>query len=149
MSTSLPVLTTLCPICYTSAPKYRCPRCSMRTCSLECFQTHKIRASCSGIRDPTKYIARRNMTSATIDMDYNFLRTVNKARSEGQEEIRKLVNSQPMTSKRKLAFSKRKKAISEAREKGVDLCVLPSWMGRSRQSKVKWDAKYLPSEGDN
>src|SRR5271170_7219799 len=89
MSTALPVLTTLCPVCYISPPKYRCPRCFMRTCSLECSQTHKLRASCSGIRDPAKYVPKRHIQSSTIDMDFNFLKTVQKSRSEGHSEFHK------------------------------------------------------------
>src|ERR1700694_2060180 len=34
LMSTLPVMTTLCPICYVSPPKYRCPRCFMQTCSL-------------------------------------------------------------------------------------------------------------------
>src|SRR6202021_2098734 len=96
---SLPVLTTLCPICYANPPKYRCPRCSMRTCSLECSQAHKIRASCSGIRDPAKYIPRKEMKSSTVDMDFNFLKTVQSTKEAGHQELRKLEKGKAVNSR--------------------------------------------------
>lgn len=55
-------------------PKYKCPRCSTRTCSLKCSKLHKERAQCSGVRDPTAYIKRSQLTTpAGFDHDFNFL----------------------------------------------------------------------------
>ncbi|XP_063045722.1 zinc finger HIT domain-containing protein 3 [Engraulis encrasicolus] len=31
----------LCSVCSDSVPKYRCPACLIRYCSLNCFKTHK------------------------------------------------------------------------------------------------------------
>jgi len=145
MSSTLPVLTTLCPICYTSPPKYRCPRCSMRTCSLECTQAHKVRASCSGIRDPAKFIPKREFKPSTIDMDFNFLKSVEKSREEGQSVVKKVDQGTSKTRKRKLVVAKRKRGMKKARERGVDVRELPEWMERTKENKVKWDAKYVPS----
>ena len=141
-SSHLPVLTTLCSICYTNPPKYRCPRCSMRTCSVECSKTHKIRASCSGIREPAKYIPRREMKASTIDMDYNFLQKVKKTREVGKSEIQKLNNDAPKTRRRKLAWAKRESAISKACKQGIRLRGLPSWMERFKTNKLRWDKSY-------
>ena len=141
---SLPVLTTLCPICYSNPPKYRCPRCSMQTCSLDCCQTHKLRASCSGTRDPSKYIPKREMKSSTVDMDFNFLKTVHRTREEGQSELAKLQRkSIPKTSKRKLERSKRKQGLKKARARGCIVNELPEWMERSQRNKTRWSSKYF------
>lgn len=139
---TLPILTTLCPICYENSPKYRCPGCFMRTCSLECFQAHQARASCSGVRDPAKYIPKKFMRSSTIDMDFNFLKSVQKARIEGQDQLRKLSQEKPKTSRRKLEDAKRRRALQKAKERGVDLQNLPRWMERSESNKTRWDPKY-------
>ncbi|KAG5976703.1 hypothetical protein E4U58_000036 [Claviceps cyperi] len=69
-----PLLTSLCSICHTTPPKYRCPRCHTQTCSLTCTKKHKSWSQCSGHRDPTTYIPpSRLRTSAGVDHDYNFL----------------------------------------------------------------------------
>lgn len=69
-----PLLTSLCSICHASAPKYKCPRCSIRTCSVPCIRKHKAWSECSGERDPTKYVPPAQLrTVAGINHDYNFL----------------------------------------------------------------------------
>lgn len=69
-----PMLTSLCAICHVSTPKYKCPRCGMRTCSLGCIKKHKSWAECTGERDPTTYIPKSKLrTAAGVDHDYNFL----------------------------------------------------------------------------
>ena len=62
----------------------------MRTCSLACFQVHKVRTSCSGKRDLAKHIPKREMKSSTMDMDYNFLKDVERTRVEASSEVDKL-----------------------------------------------------------
>src|SRR5438045_3572403 len=139
---SLPVLTTLCPICYISPPIYRCPRCSMRTCSMECSQTHKLRASCTGIRDPAKYIPRRRMKASTIDMDFNFLKTVQKSHENGRHHIEKLEKRGESSTKKKRVQAKRRMALAKALERGCKVERLPKWMERSERNKTIWDSEY-------
>lgn len=67
------------PSSHTNATKYRCPRCSTRTCSLPCTKRHKKWAQCSGIRDPTAYLPRADLaTPRGIDHDYNFLTSIER-----------------------------------------------------------------------
>ncbi|KPM45034.1 hypothetical protein AK830_g1549 [Neonectria ditissima] len=69
-----PLLTSLCGICHVSAPKYKCPRCSISTCSLACIKKHKAWSECTGERDATVYVKPSKLrTPAGIDHDYNFL----------------------------------------------------------------------------
>ncbi|KAG8669126.1 hypothetical protein FPOAC2_08441 [Fusarium poae] len=69
-----PLLTSLCGICHISVPKYKCPRCGARTCSLGCIKKHKAWSECSGERDATAYVAPSKLrTPAGVDHDYNFL----------------------------------------------------------------------------
>ena len=69
-----PLLTSLCSICHVSPPKYKCPRCGFRTCSLACTKKHRSWSECSGERDPTKYVPKAKLrTAAGVDHDYNFL----------------------------------------------------------------------------
>ncbi|KAI0136809.1 hypothetical protein BJ170DRAFT_589770 [Xylariales sp. AK1849] len=74
-----PLLTSLCGICRILQPKYKCPRCGTRTCSLPCVKKHKNWSACDGERDPTVFIpATKLRTDAGIDHDYNFLHKIER-----------------------------------------------------------------------
>ncbi|KAL2265236.1 hypothetical protein VTJ83DRAFT_6336 [Remersonia thermophila] len=82
------VLSTLCGICHSQPPKYKCPRCGARTCSVQCVQKHKARADCNGQRNPAAYVPlNRLKTDAGIDHDYNFLASIERARQQAEREI--------------------------------------------------------------
>lgn len=55
-----------CDSCSIAESKYRCPRCEVTSCSLECVQSHKSRTKCSGTRDKTKYIATNKFTDLDL-----------------------------------------------------------------------------------
>ncbi|EGU80222.1 hypothetical protein FOPG_07287 [Fusarium oxysporum f. sp. conglutinans race 2 54008] len=75
-----PLLTSLCGICHISTPKYKCPRCGTRTCSLACIKKHKAWSECSGERDATAYMAPSKLrTPAGVDHDYNFLHGIERS----------------------------------------------------------------------
>ncbi|KAL6871224.1 hypothetical protein J3F83DRAFT_734655 [Trichoderma novae-zelandiae] len=81
------VLTSLCGICHINSPKYKCPRCSIATCSLACITKHKSWSQCSGARDQTAFVAKSKLaTPAGIDHDYNFLHNIEVA-SERAERV--------------------------------------------------------------
>jgi hypothetical protein len=74
-----PLLSSLCRICHTNTPKYRCPRCSSQTCSLACSKRHKLWSDCNGVRDPTVYKPHHELaTPAGIDHDYNFISSIER-----------------------------------------------------------------------
>ncbi len=82
------VLTTLCAICHTNPPLYKCPRDGAQTCSLACARRHKTWASCSGIREVTAYVPpSRLRTPAGIDHDYNLLHGIEVAAGRARREI--------------------------------------------------------------
>lgn len=82
-----PLLTSLCAICHISSPKYKCPRCSLQTCSLPCIKKHKAWSDCTGERDATAYIRPSKLrTPAGVDHDYNFLHGIEVA-MERKEKI--------------------------------------------------------------
>jgi hypothetical protein len=60
----------ICCVC-KAEPKYRCPGCSRRTCSLECVKQHKSTFACSGARARSKFAASvREFNDNTILSDY-------------------------------------------------------------------------------
>ncbi|KAJ5101975.1 polyketide synthase, partial [Penicillium alfredii] len=75
-----PLLSELCTICHVNPPKYRCPRCSTRTCSLPCTRRHKLWSQCSGVRDPAAYLRRNELASeSAFDRDFNFITGIERS----------------------------------------------------------------------
>lgn len=62
-----------CEICHQVDHKYKCPRCSMKTCSLDCCRKHKTEKDCSGVRDKTKFVGKEGFDESLIINDYRFL----------------------------------------------------------------------------
>ncbi|KAJ5321325.1 hypothetical protein N7476_004327 [Penicillium atrosanguineum] len=80
MDESDPLLSELCSICHINPPKYRCPRCSTRTCSLPCTRRHKLWSQCSGVRDPGAYLKRSELaTEVAFDRDFNFISGIERS----------------------------------------------------------------------
>ncbi|CAK7220280.1 Box C/D snoRNA accumulation [Sporothrix bragantina] len=83
-----PLLTTLCSVCRTNPPRYKCPRCNLPYCSVPCNRRHRARAGCSGIRDVTVFVPRNRLcTAAGIDRDYNFLQGIDVARASAVKHV--------------------------------------------------------------
>ncbi|RWW24342.1 hypothetical protein GW17_00011373 [Ensete ventricosum] len=51
-----PKKSSLCEECGSNPWKYRCPGCSILTCSLPCVKSHKERTSCTGKRNRTEFV---------------------------------------------------------------------------------------------
>ena len=67
-----------CAVCDAGVPaKYRCPACSVASCSLACLKRHKISANdgagCTGKRDRAAFKDIRDFTDADVVSDYRFL----------------------------------------------------------------------------
>ncbi|OQE94236.1 hypothetical protein PENNAL_c0004G08680 [Penicillium nalgiovense] len=88
MADSDPLLSDLCSICHTNPPKYRCPRCSTRTCSLPCTRRHKLWSQCSGLRDPAAYLKRNELsTESAFDRDFNFITGIERTLERAEREV--------------------------------------------------------------
>ncbi|OQE32059.1 hypothetical protein PENSTE_c001G05093 [Penicillium steckii] len=80
-------LSELCSICHINPPKYRCPRCSTRTCSLPCTRRHKLWSQCSGVRDPGAYLKRSELaTPAAFDRDFNFISGIERSLERAERD---------------------------------------------------------------
>lgn len=79
----------LTPITYShiNPPKYRCPRCSTRTCSLPCTRRHKLWSQCNGVRDPGAYLKRSELvTPAAFDRDFNFISGIERSLERAERD---------------------------------------------------------------
>lgn len=139
-STSIPpttLLSDLCPFCNESPPKYRCPACDARTCSLKCSKRHKAYKQCPGTRDPTAYIKRSKLaTPSALNRDFNFLTGVERAVARGSGISTDDGDEQGSLSRN---TEQKKKQAAEAREawiekSGVIVKKAPQGMKRSSEN---------------
>ncbi|RAH44967.1 zinc finger HIT domain-containing protein [Aspergillus brunneoviolaceus CBS 621.78] len=158
------LLTDLCTICHLQPPKYRCPRCNTRTCSLPCTRRHKLWSQCSGVRDPAAYLRRSELATATaFDRDFNFItgieRSIERAGRDAENrgirggEVGGGGGGGGAGGKRKrgaaVAFAgaagpaKRESGfLREVRNAGVKVIRAPRGMSRNKENGSRWFAKY-------
>lgn len=93
----------VCEMCGVDEGRYKCPRCSMFTCSLSCCNQHKKTNHCSGKRDKTAFVDLQDYSETHLRSDFHFLEDVlqskNRALKVGTERAGK--------------FTKRKRHKSE------------------------------------
>ena len=77
-----------CAICKSKSGIYRCPRCHICTCSLECCRVHKTKGNiaCNGKRDRTQFCSVKGFTDSQLASDYHFLEDVLKV-SESSKRL--------------------------------------------------------------
>eukprot|EP00045_Choanoeca_perplexa_P004719 m.40017 g.40017 ORF g.40017 m.40017 type:complete len:383 (+) comp12725_c0_seq1:110-1258(+) len=70
-----------CCICDSSQPKYRCPGCERRTCSLPCVKQHKQDFACDGKRARSKFVgSKAEITEQVLWQDYCLLEDASRQR---------------------------------------------------------------------
>ncbi|KAI0865378.1 hypothetical protein F4860DRAFT_461163 [Xylaria cubensis] len=158
-----PLLTSLCTICRIQEPRYKCPRCGARTCSLPCVKKHKTWSSCNGERDSTVFVSLDKLkTDAGIDHDYNFLTKIERSVERAERVLREdrdiipQEGSQPPPHK-KARFNKGqsrgrttvddgprkwdRNAINRLRDLGIHVSSLPYGMTRAKENKSSWNRR--------
>ncbi|OJJ51112.1 hypothetical protein ASPZODRAFT_127125 [Penicilliopsis zonata CBS 506.65] len=148
------VLSSLCTICHTNTPKYRCPRCSTQTCSLACSRRHKLWSQCSGVRDPAAYLRRNELaTESAFDRDFNFITGIERRLERAERDVenrgiptledhaegtiggkRKRTN-EPRLAKGEVPF------LRGAESAGVTVVRAPKGMSRSKMNASRWFTK--------
>ncbi|PHH76616.1 hypothetical protein CDD83_4234 [Cordyceps sp. RAO-2017] len=158
-------MTTQCSICHTTAPRYRCPGCRLRTCSAACVRRHKAWSGCSGARDATAYVPRARLrTVAGVDHDYNFLHGLDLSRERAERVLvgdRGLVRASELRGRRGGRTAETRRAGGGTAERllahrlrrlGVELVAAPEGMARRRENGttfhrrsggVNWAVEWL------
>lgn len=62
-----PIDPKYCAICQEKEPKYKCPSCKIKTCSVDCVKIHKQAFECTGIAPPCEF---KKITSLS-DQDFS------------------------------------------------------------------------------
>lgn len=66
----------LCQVCGLHERQYKCPRCSILSCSLVCCKKHKAESGCNGKREPSTFKNLHEMSANDLQRDYHFLENV-------------------------------------------------------------------------
>ena len=87
------VYKSICAVCKKAVSKYKCPRCSIGTCCLNCSKNHKTMFSCDGRKNKTMYVPMAKFDVHQLKQDYSFLDEVinvaNKVKKVNYEKYRK------------------------------------------------------------
>ncbi|KAF8782357.1 Box C/D snoRNA protein 1 like protein [Argiope bruennichi] len=120
------VYENLCTIC-DKPSKYRCPKCSTFSCSLECVKVHKDESGCDGVRDKTAYVPIEEFHERHLLSDYHFLENIGRTIDNAQRSKKKfgLMHYLPHN------LYRLQKA---ARERKIDLHILPLMFARRKAS---------------
>ena len=136
------LLSELCAICHTNPLKYRCPRCSIQTCSLACVKRHKLWSQCSGIRNPAAYRKRSELaTPASVDQDYNFITSVERSLARADDEVAERGIDLATSARRKFVKGQARSNI-EIANSGAIVLKAPEGISRNKQNKTRWNMKY-------
>ncbi|KAI8112512.1 hypothetical protein M9434_003835 [Picochlorum sp. BPE23] len=123
----------LCQVCKEKVPKYTCPGCERKTCSLECVQEHKKQYSCTGKRDRTSFVKREDLSHKTLISDYKLLEEVERI-----DDVAK--RSQPPVPRRQLP-AYLKSLVYQATCRGVDLRLVAPGMKKRKDNTTRYDGR--------
>lgn len=143
-------------VSYTNAPKYVCPRDQVRTCSLPCYKKHQQRASCDGKRDPTAYVKKEQLATASgIDHDYNFLSGVERVFGSADKNLEERgIGGVPDSVQKRWQFNGPLQRY--LREHRVVVDRAPSGMSRQKTNqtryiqkskKIVWTVEWVDADG--
>lgn len=120
----------LCEVCTTRNGKYTCPRCEVKTCSLQCNRIHKLELECNGDRDRTKFVPINKFSNLDLASDYRLLEEVSMSLEAAKKSFGKQWHLQRDLIKLKNA----------AKSKKVDLKFLPYQFTRRKNNTTKFQA---------
>lgn len=125
-------------------PKYTCPKCMARTCSVACVARHRKRARCDGRRDPTGFVSTSQLaTPAAFDRDYNFLAGIERA-LHSSAAARPSSSDHHRTGRRhrqKLYNDNSSAMAARLREHGVVVERAPEGLRRHTENRTRWDRR--------
>eukprot|EP01028_Stygiella_incarcerata_P001353 TRINITY_DN1230_c0_g1_i1.p1 TRINITY_DN1230_c0_g1~~TRINITY_DN1230_c0_g1_i1.p1 ORF type:complete len:467 (+),score=125.75 TRINITY_DN1230_c0_g1_i1:85-1401(+) len=129
---------SLCDVCHAVQWRYRCPRCSMRTCSLDCSRKHKSDTDCSGIRDRAPFKEVSELTVDDLLSDYRLLEDTRLAVSRVTSEQKSNVESRNLIPPLPRHLAALQKA---ARDRGTFLKFVARGMTRRKKNTTFYNHK--------
>jgi hypothetical protein len=152
----------ICEICTEKEGIYKCPRCSIFTCSLLCCKQHKIDKNCNGKRDKTSFVQINEFTTNNLKSDMHFLEDVlvSKFKAKrvlendcgGQIKPTKIIGNKRKASGGDVQISSMishqnlehhsqhtKKLVKESQTQQINLIVMPEGMSKRQVNTSRWN----------
>ncbi|XP_027338515.1 box C/D snoRNA protein 1-like [Abrus precatorius] len=133
---SIPRGPTLCEECKCNPWKYKCPGCSLHSCSLPCVKSHKVRTGCAGKRNQTQFIPLSQFDDNLLLSDYNLLEEVKRVAESAQRMRDKL----GMYAYFKLPHQL-KSLRSAAGSRRTKVLFLPNGMSKREKNQSRYDQR--------
>jgi hypothetical protein len=153
-----------CAICSLRPSLYKCPGCSITTCSCDCVKQHKLQNGCNGKRNRAKYVSKNCFTDKTLRSDYHFLEDTLQLRTSAKRTAGKSFGG-GLTSKTKIKSAEESahtmeevmssqqqkgsanhsqsaaKLVKGAKEHGVELALMPAGMTKRKNNTSRYHKK--------
>ncbi|GAB6031466.1 Box C/D snoRNA protein 1 [Chamberlinius hualienensis] len=134
----------MCSICSVGELKYKCPKCEVRTCSLNCVKKHKEVNNCDGIRSETEFIPLNKFSETNTLNDFRFLENITRSLETSARAI--------LTSGSQLNYREQLRLVNECRNRGCFLKLLKFDYPRRQkripylniqERKIYWNIKWI------
>ncbi|XP_027358844.1 box C/D snoRNA protein 1-like [Abrus precatorius] len=125
-----------CEECKCNPWKYKCPGCSLHSCSLLCVKSHKVRTGCTGKRNQTQFIPLSQFDDSLLLSDYTLLEEVKRVAESAQRMRTKL----GMYAYFKLPHHL-KSLRSAAGSRRTKLLFLPNGMSKREKNQSRYDQR--------
>ncbi|KAK9768898.1 Box C/D snoRNA accumulation [Basidiobolus ranarum] len=125
----------LCEYCKENTWKYKCPRCLLKTCSLNCSKQHKAETGCSGERSKNHFISLNQYDYNNMMSDYVFLEETSRTTDNAARE------NLSLNSEARRGAHRNNLLASNAKRHGVRLSRMSQGMKRRTCNKSIWHTK--------
>ncbi|KAJ9158698.1 hypothetical protein P3X46_024259 [Hevea brasiliensis] len=126
----------LCEECKENPSKYKCPGCSIRSCSLPCVKAHKQRTGCSGKRLQTQFVPLSQFNDNLLLSDYSLLEEMKRV-AESAQRMRTKLCAYPQF--RLPAHLRSLKGAAAGRR--TKLLFLPSGMSKREKNQSRYNQR--------
>jgi hypothetical protein len=128
-----------CEMCKSNEFKYKCPRCFIKTCSLNCVKQHKKEKNCSGQKD--KFTLEKNVNNFTEKELVRDIKFLNEAIRETNCASKKVFNMTDDEEKREKEKKNKYNRKCAKKFRNVTLHCSPMIMKRFSENKSYIDYK--------
>ena len=147
-------VTLTCSVC-GALPRYRCPKCRARTCSLACVHTHKASTPCTGVADVAGFVPLAKFDDGQLRRDFHFVEDCRRVADNARRNLSHMwrINFRalppPLHALREAA--KRHGVICQITSEGLSKREANSSRYDRKRDTITWRADFrfhrLPSEG--